>query len=57
VSDPRPTPDECYGSAARILRNAEGCLDREMMDKLDSIARSWMALGAMVEDGDEHSYN
>ncbi|RTL65859.1 MAG: hypothetical protein EKK42_20145 [Pseudonocardiaceae bacterium] len=54
-----PTTDECFTIAAQTLDNALMMLDREMMDKLDNIASSWMALGALImqQNEDSPSYN
>lgn len=41
-------PAEAIANAARILSAAEASLDREMMGKLDDLARSWLALAELL---------
>lgn len=45
-----PTPDECYANTARILQNAEMETDRQLIPLFDDLARTWLMLGAQLED-------
>ena len=51
-----PSHRECWGNAARILRNAEMVTDRGLMDQYDKIACSWMALGSLLAEDAENQY-
>ncbi len=55
-SDNAPTPDECFANSARLLRNAEMETDRDLMDKYDTLSRTWMMLGSTVGETHEHSF-
>lgn len=47
------TPAEAIDNAARLLRNAESETDREMMGKLDDLARSWIAIGELLAEHED----
>jgi hypothetical protein len=53
-NDEPVTPLTCYQTAARLLRNAEMHTDRDLMDKYDTIARTWIVLGQSLEETTEY---
>lgn len=53
VAVTRPaTSDECFQSAARVLRFAEGETNPTMFDQYTTLAERWMELGSMMGGSD-----
>lgn len=50
VPERPPTADEALTHAARILRNAEVETNLALMERLERLADSWMALASLVSD-------
>ncbi|MBF8186331.1 hypothetical protein ITP53_11335 [Nonomuraea sp. K274] len=44
------TADEALDNAARILRNAEGETNLATMERLESLADSWLAMANLISD-------
>ncbi|NRQ35993.1 hypothetical protein HII36_29790 [Nonomuraea sp. NN258] len=42
------SPDEAIENAARVLRNAEGETNLATMERLNELADTWLAMGALL---------
>ena len=43
-----PTFDEAMANAARLLHNAEGETDRNLMERYEKLADSWISMAAHI---------
>lgn len=50
MSNAAPTADEALANAARILRNAEVETNLATMERLESLADSWLAMANLLAE-------